>query len=218
MTPTPIKHKALLKCRPTPPKFGGEGRPVLDMVWGFTLIEVLISITIFILITTTVLTVYFFHQRLVKDSQSQSEVTQNGRVITEKLTREIRQTKEIVTELCDPIDSQIPKSSSLEIEFEDGHIQESYHYIYYFLDGNLLKREVIGYYFSGDESQTLVPWNSIPPAGQELKSKVLEEEKMIAEHIKSLNFWGEPTVYLFLSLEKGDSKVDFFTKIFARNL
>jgi len=81
-TPTPIKHKALFKCR--------QKRPVLDMVWGFTLIELLLYIAIISLVLVFV-TGFFWNivSGNIKENSYQ-EVQQNGRFVMTKITQEIK--------------------------------------------------------------------------------------------------------------------------------
>jgi len=84
--------------------------------FGFSLTEMIIVITIFILIVLSVYSVYFLSQRGYLEGENLAEITQNGRVILERMDREIRQAKEIVTDL--PGDET---GSPSEIIFQDGH-------------------------------------------------------------------------------------------------
>jgi len=139
---------------------------------AFTLTELLISITILVLINGAVYLSYNLSQKAYREGEKLAEITQNGRVIIERMNREIRQAKEITG------DSPEERSSAQsEITFEDGHILDPYHYIHYFKTGNIIKREVLGYFFSGDIEETLHPWNALPPQGQTLETKTLEEAK-----------------------------------------
>jgi Tfp pilus assembly protein PilW len=81
-TPTPIKHKVLLKCR--------QKRPVFDMVWGFTLIELLLYIAIISLVLVFV-TGFFWNiaSGNIKENSYQ-EVQQNGRFAMTKITQQIK--------------------------------------------------------------------------------------------------------------------------------
>ena len=72
---------------------------------GLTLTELLVTITIFILITVIIYSTHILSQQSYREGEKAAEITQNGRVVLERVTREIRQAKEIVTEL-----PQIPDS------------------------------------------------------------------------------------------------------------
>ena len=89
------------------------------MTKGFTLIESVMALIIFLLIVVVLYSVYLFNQDAYREGEKAAEITQNGRVILERITREIRQAKEIVTPL-----PQIDQGASnpSEIEFQDGHI------------------------------------------------------------------------------------------------
>lgn len=85
--------------------------------FGFTLSEMLIVVTIFILVIVAVYSVYALSQRSYLNGEEVAEITQNGRVILERVSREIRQAKEIITELPEE-----RMDAPSEIKFQDGHI------------------------------------------------------------------------------------------------
>ncbi len=84
---------------------------------GFTLTELLITITVMSLVIGVVYGAYILSQRAYRAGGISAEILQNGRVILERMSREIRQAREIVTDLpegrVDPSD---------EIIFQDGHL------------------------------------------------------------------------------------------------
>ncbi len=88
---------------------------------GFTLAEIIIVITIFVLIIIVVFSAYSLSQQSYQAGERAAEVIQNGRVILERITREIRQAREIVTEL--PTERVSPPS---EIKVQDGHLSLVY--------------------------------------------------------------------------------------------
>ena len=179
---------------------------------GFTSAELLISISIFLIIITVVYLYYDLSQKAYREGEKSAEITQNGRVILERLTREIRQAKEIVTEL-----SSTSTSATSTIEFEDGHATTSYRYIVYYKENNNIERKVIGYYFSGDTEQSFQPWDAVPPAGQTLKIKILEEPQVVGEWVSNLGFWGAKVINISLNLEKKGKTLYLETEIFGRN-
>lgn len=179
---------------------------------GFTLVEVLITIAIFVLIFVAIFSIYLTGSGFYRKGETQAELLQNGRVILERVSREIRQAREIVTEL-----SESESEGVSSILFEDGHATTTYQYIHYWQDGNLVKREVIGYYFSGDSTQTLVPWDSTPPSGQTLEEKTLVGPQIIGEYVFLLKIWGPRVVSISLILEDRGERVNLKTKVFGRN-
>jgi len=179
---------------------------------GFTLIELLITIAVLTLISGAVYTSFTLSQKAYRESETSAEITQNGRVILERMNREIHQAKEIVGDFPEE-----KGSAEDEITFEDGHIVDSYHYIHYFKTDKTIEREVIGYYFSGDAGQNLVPWNAIPPVGQTLLSKNLEGAKTIGEWVEGLNIWGSKIINIALTLKKQNKNFYLETKVLGRN-
>ncbi|XOB41993.1 MAG: PilW family protein [Candidatus Nealsonbacteria bacterium] len=80
---------------------------------SFTLTELLVTITILILVIGAIYGTYILSHRTYREEEIAAELTQNGRVILERLTREIRQAQLIATDLASPKD---------EILFQDGHL------------------------------------------------------------------------------------------------
>jgi prepilin-type N-terminal cleavage/methylation domain-containing protein len=186
---------------------------------GFTLIESLVTIVIFVLIIGAVYGAYVLNQRASREGEDVAELTQNGRVILERMTREIRQAKEIVTNL-----SATSTNATSTIEFEDGHDTSFIHYIRYFKDDNdqTIKREVIGYYFSlsgnPNNTSTYVTWDTTPPPGETLATTSVESPQIIGEWVSDLKIWKSLTVNIFLTLKKGEKTLNLETKIYGRNL
>ncbi len=180
---------------------------------GFTLVETLIITVIFSLISGSIYGIYVLSQQAYLAGEQVAEITQNGRVILERATREIRQAREIVGEEFVEEESE----ATSEIMFEDGHIVEPYHYIHYFQKDNFFEREVIGFYFSDDTEQTLVSWDSVPLAGQEIETKTLEASQKIGEYVAGIKFFGAKIVHIVLTLEKKDKILEFRTKVLCRN-
>ncbi len=178
---------------------------------GFTLTETTIVIAIFSLIIATVYLIFILNQRVYSTGEEIAEITQNGRVILERMTREIRQAKEIVTELSDD-----ESEASSMIEFEDGHAATEYNYIYYYQENDEVKREVKKYYFPSDPS-TFLPWNATSPS-ETLTTVIVEEPVIIGEYVANLKFWGSYAVNIFIILAKNDQEIDLSTKVFGRNL
>lgn len=180
---------------------------------GFTLTEILIIVVLIFLILGALYFAYSFNQKVYKEGENSAEVVQNGRVTLERLTREIRQAREIVSELPDSKDDAYG-----EIIFEDGHVSDPYYYIHYFRSSSEIKREVLGYYFSGDSEENLVSYDAVPPAGQTLEEKSIESSKTIGEWATGINFWGAEVINVEISFEKQGEKINLETKIFGRNL
>ncbi len=86
---------------------------------GFSLTESVVSVAVLVLIFTVIYSVYLFNQKAYQEGETMAELTQNGRVILERIARELRQAEAIVTVL--PQTDQ-GAGNPVEIEFQDGHI------------------------------------------------------------------------------------------------
>jgi len=179
---------------------------------GFTFTELLVTLAIFVLISGAIYGTFSLNQKSYREGENLAEITQNGRVTLERITREIRQAEEIVTELSDD-----ESGATSTILFQDGHDITTIHYIHYFKQGTDIKREVIAYYFSGDPSH-FVPWDAIPPQGQQKIATTTSESVIIGEYVKSFGLWSSPVVNISLTLEKAGKEINLKTKIFGRNL
>ena len=169
-------------------------------------------IAIFAIATGAVYSGFTLSQRAYKQGENMAEITQNGRVIIERINRELRQAKEITGDF-----PETRENAQEEIIFEDGHISEAYNYIHYFKTDGDIKRKVVGHYFSGDPEESLVPWDAIPPDGQTLETKTIEEEKIIGEWVSGVEFWGLGIVNIALELTKKEKTLNLETKIYGRN-
>lgn len=179
---------------------------------GFTLAETLIAIAVFLIVAGAVYAGFSLNHKAYKFGEANAELVQNGRVILERISRELRQAREIAGSF--PEEEALATSTIL---FEDGHTEQPYHYINYSADQSNLKRKAVGYYFSGDIDQNLVPWNAVPPAGQTLETKVLEEEATVGEYVVGIKFWGSKLVQVSLDLAKQTKNINFRTSIYGRN-
>jgi len=86
---------------------------------GFTLTEIIIVIAIFTIIIGVISSAIVYSQKSYALGGNVAEIIQNGRVIIERMSREIRQAKKIITPL--PEERISPPS---EIKFQDGHLPE----------------------------------------------------------------------------------------------
>ena len=198
------------------------------LLTGFTLIEILITIGIFIAVLTAFLTLYLLTQKFYQKTQDQAEVLQNGRVVLERLSRELRQAVEIITALPQTPDS--PENPPVnEIEFEDGHhpspyqdLGSDYYYIRYYLDEE--KSEIIRQYrvYCFEDCLSCLSytrWNDLKMEGEEQISPhpCNLEERVVGEYARSFTFWGSNLVYIGIDFSKHNESLRFETNVSGRN-
>ncbi len=258
---------------------------------GFTLIEIIISIAIFLVIIAIVGGSVFLGAGIYESSREIMELTQNSRVFLDGVSRELRQAERIVSPLSEDLEDP-----SSEIVFQDGHLENiidrgnvaggennyiylsdpvsdddgfyknsfikitggseqlegetrkiidydgengkltidnpflpdydyfglsyyidtSYYYIHYYLDEDLVKRDVHTYYFSGNP-ENYVPFNATPPEGEELEKEILES-RTIGEYFSGLQIWRDGPIKIRSILNYGDKQVDMINAVSGRNL
>ncbi|MBU1148867.1 hypothetical protein KKI23_02130 [Patescibacteria group bacterium] len=178
-----------------------------------TLIEILLAIYIGILIFLAVTSIYFLGVKFFKTGSDRLEIVQNGRVSLDRLTRELRQTQEITTFLPATKDEPGNPPPS-EIQFQDGHQEETLQYFRYYLNGAELWKQTILYYFAG-EPDVYVNWNAIDIGGNPPSSTITE--KIVGEYFSSLQFYGETPVAIEASLAKNQVSTEIRTIIYGRN-
>lgn len=170
---------------------------------GFTLIEILIVAGLVVIILTAAIGVYLMGQKAYRVANVDAELIQNSRVVLDRLSREIRQTNEIVTQLSSP-----------EIEFQDGHT-DALRYIRYFLDNTDLRRQIITYYFAFDP-ETPVRWDATDIDGNPSLQRI-DEDKLQAEYFINLNFSENGVINIEMTLNKGDQTNNLATAVYGRN-
>lgn len=78
---------------------------------GFTLPEIIVLSAVFCILMVVIYSVYLFNQKAYRIGENSAEIIQNGRVVLERITRELRQAKKIINNL-----------PANEIKFQDGHL------------------------------------------------------------------------------------------------
>lgn len=179
---------------------------------GFTLIEVMVSVSLFVILILLVNSLYIVSQRAYTKGSNKGELVQNARVCIDRLSREIRQSVEIITSL--PATSTGALSS--EIFFRDGHNIDDITYIYYYLDNDQLIRQHRAYFFSA-EPETYVTLSSVDGSGDPPEVKILED-RVVGEYFDSVGFWGDDgLVHVEMDLNKNNDDIRVTSSVYSRN-
>lgn len=182
---------------------------------GFTLPEIIVSMAIFILVILLTGSIYSLSQKSYKKSSDLAELTQNNRVFLDRLSRELRQSVNIITTLP-PTASDPLNPPADQIIFQDGHDTSRITYLRYYLNGADLMRERQAYYFNADPT-TYVAYNSLDQNGQPAIKKILEN-RIIGEYFKQVKFWGtNDLINIYLKLTKNTNAFEIKTSAFTRN-
>lgn len=179
---------------------------------SFTLVEILTVVFLGSVIIIAAYSIYLISYKSFKKNSASSELTQNARIALERTSREIRQAVEIVTDL--PVDPGVGTPPSA-IEFQDGHDTSKIQYITYYLSGTDLHRELAHYAFA------LTPDEWVLKSTKDAEGNSPEKystDAVKAEKISSLQFWGDETITIRLSVSDGSSTYTFETKTLGRNI
>lgn len=171
---------------------------------GFTLTELLVSMVIGVLLFGLVVSVFILNQNVARQTSIQGELLQNGRLLSDQLTRELRQAKELVTVL--------PAS---EIEFEDGHTTTQIQYVRYYLDGTDVYRQIKVYYFPNDPGD-YVHFNDTDAFGG--PEEAILENRLVGEYLTSLLFTMNGSMNITMTLEQRDVIISLTSNVAPRNI
>lgn len=182
---------------------------------GFTILEIVVSLALFAFLILLVNSMFIMAQKTYNSGENKSELTQNARVSLDRLSREIRQSEEIVTALP-ATDTETGFPPPNEIFFQNGHDISRITYIRYYLNGTDLMRSEIAYYFSVDPT-IYVRWDGLDASAQPPDTLVLENN-VIGEYFSDLKFWGENNlINISCDLSKNNTTLRVDTKVFSRN-
>lgn len=178
---------------------------------GFTLIELIVGLAGGLLIFVGLLNIFTISQRALAKGNDIAEVAQNGRITLERLSRELRQAEELVTNI--PEDSENPAS---QVEFQDGHNPTELTYIRYYINNNALHRE-LSYYSLSTSPGVRVHFRAIDENGNPA-TKTVTEDEIIAEYIQSVGIWGTNLIQILVTLQKNTVTTVMSTSLYGRNL
>lgn len=181
---------------------------------GFSLIELLVAITLSLLILGALYSVYYISQKLYVKSADKAELNQNGRISLERIARDLRQTPKITT-----IFPTTGDLSSPSIMFQDGNVIDQIQYIEYSLVNNELHRKLTHYCPPAPEtcnSQTGWVAYNYPNA-----VLIPDKDDIKADKIFSLVFYRdpfEPIVTVGVTArDDQDNIARFRTEVYCRN-
>jgi len=182
---------------------------------GFTMLEIIVSLALFVIVIILVSSIYLLAQKSYNKSSDLAELTQNARVCLDRLSRELRQSVNIVTALP-PTDSDPENPPAEEIFFQDGHNISQITYLRYYLDGTNLMRKHTAYHFAS-EPTIYVTYNTTDQYGNSPDKKILEN-RIIGEYFSQLKFWDNSgSISIAIELNKGSNNFKIRTSVYPRN-
>lgn len=198
---------------------------------AFTLVEILTVVFLATLIIIAAYTIYLISYKSYKKNTASAELTQNARIALERMSRDIRQATEILTDLPEDPEAGTPPQ---EIKFQDGHNMLAggqIQYIRYYLKApdppdpehpNIfdLYRKVTHYAFGDSTDPNWVLWSTLDANGlspHEYPNSD-QSDQIKAEKISTLQFWGTNVITINLEVSDGTTTYNFQTKSLGRNV
>lgn len=169
---------------------------------AFTLIEIITVVFLGTIIITAAYAVYLASYQSYNRNSESAGLTQNARIALERMSREIRQTNEIVP--------SVPPTTS-QIFFQDGHYTSKIQYINYYRSGTDLYRKTYHYYLAGLADDWVL--HTTPSA---LKQE--DTPQLIAQNISNLEFIGDNPMIIKITVSNGTITYKFETQINPRNI
>ena len=181
---------------------------------GMTLIEVVIALAIGSLIFVLVTSIYLLSQNIYRSTDAKAEISQNGRVILDRIVREIRQSQRIITVLPTVAGDSAPD----EVTFQDGHDMSEIKYLRYYMDSSHhLNRQVIAYYFAA-YPDIYVNIDATEETTHNPPTQIILEDRLIGEYVDDIEFYGNRLININLYLSKNGESAIMSTAVFGRNL
>lgn len=192
-------------------------KSVQSNLTGFTLPEIMVSLAIFVMVILITGSIYSLSQKSYKKSADLAELTQNNRVLFDRLSRELRQSANIITTLP-PTDTDPANPPADQILFQDGHDLSQITYIRYYLNGAELMREHKAYSFD-TEPGVYVYYDSLDAGGSPPDEIILDgSARVIGEYFNQIKFWGSGgIVNVYLKLIKNTNTFEIETSAYGRN-
>ena len=193
---------------------------------AFTITELLIAVAVASILVVMTVSLYSLIKRSIVQDQTKADLSQNARVVLDRLSRELRQSPQIVTQLptnqagsalvpqAVPIDANTPQPN--EIEFRDGHANDLT-YKRYFLSGTTAEMQVKEYYFAGSPGvrvlSTATDGQGNPPVAGVISTQD------VAENVKSMTFSASGTAIqaIIVTSDGGNQSFSLETSVVRRN-
>jgi hypothetical protein len=160
------------------------------------------------------MSIYILSIKSLNSGQNRAELTQDSRIIIERITRDFREARDIATilpETKDDVENPPPN----DVEVQDGHTT-ILQYVRYYLTGTDLNRQIRQYSFAS-ESTILVPFDaeddfSNPP------DVTIISDNVVGEFVNDIDYYGNNPIFLELILIEGEITHNTRTTVYGRNL
>ncbi len=176
---------------------------------GFSLVEIMVAVLIGLIVIEAAYLFFPIGKRISREGEALNEITQDARIVLNRMKREIRQSPVIISNIPEE------RENGIEIiEFENGFVEEGNpepQYIRYQKNNQTIQR-LIYYFTDPDDQETIVDY-SFPNAVEQV-----ENTEIVAENITNLKIYSDNNlIKLFLRLEKQNENLELLTGVYPRN-
>lgn len=178
---------------------------------GLSLIEVIVGIALFSVAILIIGTFFTMSQSVYTKTEITGDLAQNARIVSERLSAELKQAESILTVLPDESEDGVN-----EIFFRDGSGLQEMRHIKYYQIGDKIKRSVSVCYFvfNPDEYVSCLEKDEF----ENYPEQLILEDFIIAERAESFKISKRGDLILvFLSFKKGRESFQLTTEIYPRN-
>lgn len=187
---------------------------------AFSLIELLIAISVSSILVAITISTYGLFRRGIAQDNAKAQLSQNGRVALDRISREVRVTPQVITQFPDNAADPSPIQPH-EIEFQDGFLAISdpsyltYHR--YWLSGTILMMDVKEYVFTSNPGVRVLA-GSTDGGGNPPVSNIISSQA-IALSVTSLIFYGAKPLEIDLTTSDVTGQSYFLrTTVSGRNI
>lgn len=180
--------------------------PLKTNAKGFTLMEILVAISLSLLVIGSLYGIYITSYKSYRKSINKADLNQNVRIALERISRDLRQTNAIITNL--------PPS---EIKFQDGHDTSQIRYINYYRDNDNNLYQRISHYSFPIDPFTYVRWNEVD-SNNKLPVEKEDSNQIKAEKITSLSFEGSQIITINITAADSENTYSAQTQVLGRNI
>lgn len=176
---------------------------------GFSIIEVMVAALIGVIVIEAAYLFFPLGSQLSRQGQALNEISQDARIMLNRINRDFRQTPTIVTNISEGRDNGVDIVDLLDGFREDDDTDP--HYIRY--QKNSTNFELVSYHYTDPSYPTIVVSHNFPDAVE-----IIENTEIIVENINTIKIYTENNIVkIYLKLTKRDQDIILLTGVYPRN-
>ena len=178
---------------------------------SFSIIEVIVAVALGVILMGSAYELYYLATRTLARSNSHFEIRQGARIAMERISRDLRQSEEIISDLPENI-----ATPTAQIKFQDGHETSKIQYIEYYVKDNALYRKYTHFSFAYSTDQW-VYWDTKDNNSQS-PNETTDLDEIISENFVNLSIWGKSKINISITVEQNQQSETYTTTVLGRNI